>query len=339
MNRRVVLQTLVADVVRTWLQVRELQCQLGLALRTRASYERTLATVEDRYVRGVAPALELRLARQNLRNAEAAVPELRRQLAETTRRLEILLGDYPAGRLMGRDDTALMAATMPAPLPPVPADLPSALLERRPDLVAAEAGLHASVANVGAAKARLYPTLALTGSAGYTSSELSSLLDSGNDIWSLAGNLVMPLINRGATVAQVRAAEARAEQAVATYRQAVLRAFAEVENALDAERYQAEREGALTASLQEAERSLDLARQRYRAGLDNLLSTLETQRRLFNAESSLLATQRAYRTARVNLVLALGGPWDAGLTVPAAATIADTSTASSAEPTAEGVQP
>jgi len=319
LNRRVVVQTLVADVVRTWLHVRELQCQLGLALRTRATYEQTLQTVQDRYVRGVAPALDLRLARQNLLNTEGQIPELRRQLAEASRRLEILLGGYPTGRLLDLDDRALMAATMPPPLPPVPTGLPASLLERRPDILAAEAGLHATVANVGAAKARLYPTLSLTASAGYTSNELQSILDGGNGIWSLAANLVMPLINRGATVAQVRAAEARAEQAVAGYRQAVLGAFAEVENALDAERYQAEREVALAASVREARRSLDLARQRYSAGLDNLLSTLETQRRLLSAESSHLATQRALRTARVNLILALGGPWDAGLADPARA--------------------
>jgi multidrug efflux system outer membrane protein len=313
MNRRVVVQTLVADVVRTWLQVRELQCQLGLALRTRATYEQTLQTVQDRYVRGVAPALDLRLARQNLRNTEATIPQTRQQLAEAVRRLEILLGEYPAGAVVQLDDAQLRALAMPDPLPAVPAGLPSSLLERRPDLIAAEAGLHAAVANVGVAKARLYPTLTLTGSAGYTSGELDQLFQSGNDIWSLVGDVVMPLINRGATTAQVRAAEARAEQAVASYRQTVLGAFAEVENALDAERHQAAREAALTASVREARRSLDLARQRYRAGLDNLLSTLETQRRLLNAESALLATQRAFRTARVNLILALGGPWDAEL--------------------------
>ncbi len=316
MNRRVVLQTLVADVVRTWLQVRELQCQLGLALRTRATYEQTLQTVQDRYVRGVAPALDLRLSRQNLLNTEATIPELRRQLAEAVRRLEILLGDYPAGELAHLDDARLRALAMPDPLPPVPAGLPSSLLARRPDLVAAEAGLHAAVANVGVATSRLYPSISLTGSAGYTGTELDQVFEAGNDVWSLTGNLVMPLINRGATQAQVEAAEARAEQAVAAYRQTVLVAFAEVENALDAERHQAAREAALAASVREARRSLDLARQRYRAGLDNLLSTLETQRRLLNAESSLLATQRAFRTARVNLILALGGPWDAELADP-----------------------
>jgi len=309
-NRRVVRQTLVADVVRTWLQIRELQCQLGLNLRTRDSFRSTLLTVEQRYAGGVAPAVELRLARQNLLTAEAAIPEARRQLRDTVRRLEILAGQYPAAAVMATDPDDMQAALMPAPLPPVPVGLPSDLLQRRPDLHAAEASLHASVANVGAARARLYPSLSLTGSAGYNSTELDPWFDGNHDVWSLVGNLVMPLINRGATKAQIRAAEARAEQAVAGYRQAVLTAFGEVEAALDAERFQAEREEFVERSVYEARRSLELAERRYASGLDPLLTTLEAQRRLVAAEGQLLATQRAHRTARVNLILALGGPWD-----------------------------
>jgi len=316
MNRRVVVQTLVADVVRAWLQIREIQSQLGLTLRTEDNFRRTLTTVEERYASGVVPALEVRLARQNLLNALAAEPQYRQQLAEATRRLEILVGRYPAGRAANLADTDMARAAMPDPLPAVPAGLPSSLLERRPDLFAAEAALHANVANVGAAKARLYPTISLTGSAGYTSGDIDNWFATAGNVWSLAGNLAMPLINRGATMAQIRAAEARAEGAVAGYRKAVLVAFSEVENALDAERYQGQSEKVLVASVREATRSLELAEQRYRAGLDNLLSTLESQRRLFNAESALLSTQRNYRTARVNLILALGCPWDAGLVEP-----------------------
>lgn len=316
MNRRVVVQTLVADVCRTWLQVRELQCQLGLTLRTESNFRSTLTTVEARYARGVVPALEVRLSRQNLLNALAAEPEQRRLLAEATRRLEILLGRYPAGRAADMSDQDMRRAIMPAPLPSVPAGLPSDLLERRPDLMAAEAGLHANVADVGAAKARLYPTIPITADAGFVNANLDDWFAQNSSVWSIGASLFMPLINRGATQAQIKAAEARADEAVATYRRNVLYAFSEVENALDAERFQGESERMLEASVREARRSLELAEQRYRTGLDNLLSTLEAQRRLFNAESALLNTQRGYRTARVNLILALGGPWDAGLAEP-----------------------
>lgn len=315
MNRRVVVQTLIADVVRTWLLERELDCQLDLTRRTVASYRSTQAMVEERYARGVVPAFEVHLARQNLLNAQAAEPEQQRLLAEAVRRLQILSGRYPAGRHLtdheaAEDAGSDHAAVMPRPLPPVPAGLPSSLVEHRPDLLAAEANLHASTASIGAAKARLFPTLNLTASGGSVSNEFASWFTRGTDVWSLIAGLAMPLVNRGATRAQVRAAEARAEQALAGYYQAVLIALGEVENALDAEHHLARRETLLTASVQEARHALELAQQRYGAGLDSLLVTLEAQRRLLAATSALLATQRAHRTARVNLILALGGPWD-----------------------------
>jgi len=166
------------------------------------------------------------------------------------------------------------------------------------------------VAKVGVAKAALYPRIILTATGGIKSSDLSDLFSSGSDFWSLAGNLFMPLINRGATQAQIKAAEARVLQSTASYRQSILVAFSEVENALDQDHFQSLQEGYLTDSAEQARRSVNLAQDRYRRGLDGLLVTLESQRRLFNAESQLLTTQRARRSARVNLIQALGGPWD-----------------------------
>ena len=214
---------------------------------------------------------------------------------------------------------------MPEPLNTVPAGLPSDLLERRPDLMAAEMRLHSSVARVGEAKAALYPRIILTATGGSKSSDLSDLFTNGSDFWSLAGNLFMPLINRGATQAQIKAAEARVTQVTAGYRQAILVAFSEVENALDQDLYQSQQELYLTDSAEQARRSVNMAQDRYRRGLDSLLITLESQRRLFNAESQLLTTQRARRAARVNLIQALGGPWEID---PAASEVSLTSTTS-----------
>ncbi len=313
-NRRAVAQTLVADVVLTWLQVRELQLQVALTNRTVASFTSSLETVRDRYRRGLVGALDLHLASQNLAAAEAQLPVFEGQLAGARRRLEILVGRYPAGTIVASDleqaDGRLLREIMPRPLDAVPAGLPAALLERRPDLLAAEARLAGSVARIGQAKAALYPRISLTAEGGSKSLEFEDLFTSGSDAWSLVGNLVMPLINRGATKAQIKAAEARAQGAVATYQATVLQAFAEVENALDAEVFQARQEVSLTESADRAQLSVDLAQERYRRGLDSLLLTLESQRRLFNAESQLLTTQRVRRAARVDLILALGGPWE-----------------------------
>lgn len=306
-NRRAVAQGLIADVVRTWLMIRELQLQVALTERTISSLESSLAMVQERYRRGLVGPLDLHLAGQNLASAQAQLPLFRQQLGAARRTMEILAGRYPAGTV---DASDLASGVMPAPLAPVPTGLPSTLLDRRPDLLAAEANLAASVARIGQAKALLFPRLALTADGGTRSRELGDLFSQGSTAWSLLGNLVMPLINRGATQAQIQAAEARAREASAAYRGAVLQAFAEVENALDRDLYQQEREARLGESVDRARRSVQLAEDRYRRGLDGLLTTLESQRRLFTAESSLLATERERRAARVDLIQALGGPWE-----------------------------
>ena len=305
-DRRAVAQGLIAGVVRTWLEIRELQLQVALNEGTVRNFNQNLETVRGRYQRGLVTALDVHLAAQNLASAQAAGPGFRQSLARARRQLEILVGRYPAGAIEADD----FAAALPAPLPPVPEGLPGQLLERRPDLAAAELRLHASVARVGEAKAALYPRISLTGSAGSTSPELGELFTQPTNIWSLAGNLFMPLLNRGATRAQAEAAAARAEQAAAGYRGAVLQAFAEVENALDQDFHQARQEEFLTESVAQARRAVELAESRYGRGLDNILVALESQRRLYTAESGLLTTQRLRRTARVNLIQALGGPWE-----------------------------
>jgi len=313
-DRRAVAQGLIAEVVRTWLQIRELQMQVALTERTVANFQSNLVTVHERYRRGLVSPLDVHLASQNLAAARSAGPLYRQNLAVARRRLEILAGRYPAGNIQASDlesgDGTLAAQLMPDPLPPVPAGLPGELLERRPDLMAAELSLHSSVARIGEAKAALYPRISITGEAGSKTNELSNLFTNPTEVWSLAGNLFMPLINRGATQAQIKAAEARAQQATAQYRTTVLQAFSEVENALDQDYHQRNQETYLTDSVEQAQRSVNLAEERYRRGLDNLIITLESQRRLYNAESQLLATQRARRTARVNLIQALGGPWE-----------------------------
>jgi outer membrane protein, multidrug efflux system len=313
-DRRALAQSLIAGVVRTWLQIRELQLQVELNERTVINFTDNLETVRNRYQRGLVTALDVHLARQNLASAQAIGPANRLNLAEARRRLEILVGQYPAGLIAASDlenaDGTLHQAVMPEPLAPVPASLPSDLLERRPDLVAAEMRLHSSVARIGEAKAALYPRISLTASAGTSSNELNELFTSPTDIWSLAGNLFMPLLNRGATQAQIKAAEARTVQATAQYRSTILQAFSEVESALDQDHYQKQQESYLVESVDSARRSVDLAEDRYMRGLDNILVALESQRRLYNAESQLLTTERLRRTARVNLIQALGGPWD-----------------------------
>ncbi len=313
-DRKALAQSLIANVVHTWLEIRELQMQVQLNEGTVQNFTDNLETVRNRYHRGLVTALDVHLAGQNLASAQAVGPGNKQRLNQARRHLEILVGQYPSGAIIASDleqeNGTLKIITMPEPLAPVPAGLPSEMLERRPDLVAAEMRLHSTVARVGEAKAALYPRISLTASAGTSSSELSDVFTAPTNVWSLAGNLFMPLLNRGATQAQIKAAEARVMQSTAQYRTTILQAFSEVENALDQDHFQKEQETFLNESVERARSSVDLAEDRYMRGLDNILVALESQRRLYNAESQLLTTQRLRRTARVNLIQALGGPWD-----------------------------
>ncbi|MBU8871755.1 MAG: efflux transporter outer membrane subunit [Gemmatimonadales bacterium] len=310
-DRRAFAQILIANVTLTWLQVKELQLQVDLNERTVANLTEHLATVSDRYQRGLVSALDLRLVRQNLASTQAAGPSLRQELVAARRRLEILAGRYPTGSILsglGQDESSHLIS-LAHRLGPVPTGLPGELLERRPDLLAAEARLHAATAGIGQAKAALYPRISLTAEGGSKTNELANLFTSPTEAWSLVSNLFMPILNRGATQAQIKAAEARAKQTVASYRSSVLQAFAEVENALDQDRHLALQENFLVDSVEQARNSLVLAEDRYARGLDNLLITLDTQRRLYSAESQFLSVQRSRCAARVSLILALGGPW------------------------------
>lgn len=301
-----VRQALVADVVRAWLLVRESEQQRDLSADTERSWAASLETVEERYVRGVSGSLDVHQARQALAAAGAMRAQWEQDLAAARRSLEILLGRYPSAAV------AVGGVDLPdlPELPAVPPGLPSDLLERRPDIVAVELDLRAAVERIGAAKADLFPRLALTGSAGYSSPELDGLFTEGASVWSLIGNIGMPLLNRGARTAQVTAAEGRAEQARAAYVQTLLNGFREVESALTAGRVQDRRRALLRESAAHARSSLAVARDRYRRGLDPYLTVLDARRQHYRAESDLLRSEGLVRRARVDLIQALGGPWD-----------------------------
>ena len=224
----------------------------------------------------------------------------RLDLDTALRQLEILLGRYPAAQLV-----------LPAGLPeldgPVAAGLPSEVLTRRPDLAAAERRVAAAGARVAEARAALYPQLRLTGSAGTSSDQVADLLDGDFSVWSFAGSLLQPLFQGGRLRAGVDLAAAGADEALAAYASAVLRALGEVETALAAEKGLAEQETALAAAALQAEAARRLAEERYETGLGEYLVVLESQRGALDTASRRLEVQRRRLVARVDLYLALGG--------------------------------
>lgn len=295
--------SLVAQTAQTYFAAVEAKRQLELARSTAASNRTTAERIRERYRRGLRPALDLKLTEANLASSEATLHLREEQVEAVIRQLQILLGEYPTGRLE-------LADALPAVPRPVPAGLPSDLLTRRPDLLAAERRYAASVKRVDEAKAERFPRLSLTGSGGSTSEDLSDLVDRDFRVWSLGANLFRPLFEGGRIEAGVDLAESGVDVAFAVYADSVLRAFSEVESSLVAEQILAKREAALGRAVDESRAATELSQRRYTGGLIDIVTLLDAQRRLFVAESQLLTVRRARLDARVGLHLALGGGFE-----------------------------
>jgi NodT family efflux transporter outer membrane factor (OMF) lipoprotein len=292
--------SLIGQTMKAYFATVEARQQLALAEATVASVRATTEDVRDRFRRGVRPALDAWQAETQLAQAEANVSLRRQVLQAAVRQLEILLGDYPRGMHEG-------AGVLAATLPEVPAGLPSELLGRRPDLAAAERRLAAAGCRVDAARAALYPRIALTASGGTTSADLEDIVDGDFSVWSLGANLLQPLFRGGELRAEVRRNEALAAEAVASYASAVLVAFAEVEISLADAALLVDQERAAIAAAQSAAAARDLARERYQLGLTDFLAVTDGQRQAFTTESARIALLRQRLDNRIDLFLALGG--------------------------------
>ncbi|NKB89660.1 MAG: efflux transporter outer membrane subunit [Acidobacteria bacterium] len=295
--------SIAGQTAKAWFAVAEAQLQLDLAERTVASLSRSADQVRDRFERGVRPPLDLRLALAQLYGAEAAVEARKRQLDFAGRQLEVLLGLYP-----GRDlEFPRELIATPAV---VPAGLPAELVARRPDIVAAERRLTASQEQLNVARASLYPRLSLTASGGTSTAELTDLVKGDFSVWSLAGNLLAPIFSGGRLRAGVDLADAGVDADVAGYVGTALRAYSEVETTLAAETFLADRATNLEQATVQSQAAERLAMDRYRNGLENFITVLESQRRTFDAESAWIAGRRERLDNRVDLYLALGGGFD-----------------------------
>ena len=272
-SHEAVRHTVVSQVVRGRVRVATIDRGLEVVRAIRSSWEATLGIVERRYLAGVAPALDLRLARENLASARAGEVELEGQLRIAGHALDVLVGRRPGEGL------ALPALSPELPeLEPVPPDLPAGLLDRRPDLMQAEMRLAAATARIGVALADLYPSLNLTGSGGVRSDSLHELTSSSGLVYNLVGSIAGPLFSGGQRRADVRAARARAEQAAAMYSGAVLNALREVEDGLVADQTAQRRLELTKTRVAEARAADGIARDRYQRGVDPLLKVLDTER-------------------------------------------------------------
>lgn len=301
--RRGVMITLVADVAGGYFELRTLDLELEIARRTLQVNDETVAFYSRRVEGGVSNQLELDQSIANRSRTASTIPELERQIAVQENLIHFLLGQAPGPIPRG---AALNEQQAP---PGVPAGLPSALLDRRPDVLEAEELLHAANADVGAAKALFFPTISLTGLFGGASHELSNLSDSDARVWSVAAGLFQPIFQGGRLRRNYDAAKARFDESLALYQKAAFNSFREVADSLvtieKLEASRLEREKGVEA-LREA---ADLSRKRYNAGLANYLEILIADQQLFDSERLLARTRGAQFGAVVELYRSLGGGW------------------------------
>jgi multidrug efflux system outer membrane protein len=300
--RDVVSLTLAGLTTQTYFALRSFDAQIVVTRETIATRQDSLDYVRARARGGIASELEVAQAEGALADITVQLKELQRQRA---------LFEHQLATFTGTLDLALPAGdirTLPTPALP-PAGLPSALLERRPDVQQAEQQLIAANAQIGVAKAAMFPTFTLTGFGGGESTTLSNALSAGSSIWSLGLGVAMPILDWGRYRSLTDAAIARQHQATALYQQAVETAFREVADALSSVRLSSSAEQDYRASLEAARRALRLSRMRYDAGYSPYLEVLDAQRQANLSEIAALRNRQALLSATVDLMKSLGGGW------------------------------
>lgn len=302
--RRSAQLALVAEVANTYLTLAADQEQLRLARETLRVREESQALTEKRHALGAVSALDVAQSRTQVEGARADAARYAGQVAQDVNALNLLVGApvelalLPSG--FGDQVTGLAA---------LPAGLPSDVLLRRPDVLQSEHLLRAANANIGAARAAFFPSITLTGAIGTTSTELSGLFDGGTQAWSFIPVVRVPIFEGGRLRANLGAANADRDIALAGYEKSIQQAFREVADALALTGTLAEQHAALQALVDAAARAEALSVARYEAGRDSYLTRLESQRTLYVAQQALITTRLAEQSNRVTLYKVLGGGW------------------------------
>lgn len=301
--RRSTQISLVSSVANAYLNWQADQALLKLTQETLATYEQSLRLTTRSNQVGVASALDLSQARTSVESARASLAAYKRQVAQDENALVSLLG-------------AGLPTNLPTPLPldgnllaQVPAGLPSDLLTRRPDILAAEHSLMAANANIGAARAAFFPSISLTANAGTASSNLGGLFNGGSGSWLFTPNISLPIFNAGALRASLDYSKIQKDVGVANYEKVIQTAFQEVSDGLTARKTYVDQLQAQNDLVRASEDYYRLAERRYRIGVDSNLTFLDAQRSLFSNQQALISDRLAQLQAEVNLYRALGGGW------------------------------
>ena len=296
--------SLIANVATAYMTLLADHDLLHLAEQTAKSYEQSYQLIQQRYEAGISSSLDVSQSRSNLESVRSSLAQYRRQVALDQNALRLLLGtDIPTGLSSGlpEQDLTLLAS--------LGADMPSSLLTRRPDILAAEHALKAANANIGAARAAFFPSISLTANAGSMSSSLNKLFDGGSGTWLFQPSINLPIFDFGSREAQLDVAKVQEKIEVANYEKAIQTAFKEVSDGLVAQEGYREQLQAQQALVDANKTYYQLAQSRYEKGVDSYLTLLDAQRSLFSAEQGLVSTRLALLSNRVSLFKAIGGGW------------------------------
>jgi multidrug efflux system outer membrane protein len=296
-------QSIAALVTKSWFLATEAGLQAESARQTIRDGEQLVELAETRTKVGVGNDEDVYIARANVGTSRDALRQLELAQQQALRALELLIGRYPSA-------TIAVTPQLPGQPDAVPAGLPSELLERRPDVVAAERRVAAAFNRIGEAKMARLPTITLTTGISAISSDLFVLKERDNPIWNAGASLLMPIFRGGALKTQVEIRTAEQKQAIASYASIGLRAFGEVENALSAEFAAREREQILVQTLADNRRAYDIVQTQFKVGSTDLRFVTQRELALFATESALIRMQAEQRVQRVNLHLALGGGFE-----------------------------
>jgi len=302
--RRAVINTLVSNVAASYFELRSLDLQLEISKRTLASREESLKLTRALSDGGAGTMLDVRQAEQLVATAAETIPDLERRIQQQENFISTLLGNNPGPIARG------MKLTEQPHLPEVPSGIPSQLLERRPDIRAAEAQLISANAQIGVAKAAYFPQITLTASSGFESSALTSLFTGPAGLWSFGGSLLQPIFAGGRIKSGVKLSEARKEEMVLTYQQTIQQAFRGVSDSLigyQKNREFRQRQEELLISAQDAARLSEL---RYQGGATSYLEVLTNETNSFNAELGLAQAQLNELVSLVEIYRNLGGGWE-----------------------------
>jgi len=299
---------LVSSVATAYFTLQTLDEEVAITKRTIKTREKFVELTEGQHERGTVSGLDVATAQAQLALAQASLPDLERQIAQLEDELSVLLGHNPTAIVRNADgELKRMAAPQAPPIPP--AGLPSSLLERRPDVREAEQNLVAANAQIGVAKANLFPTISLTAAGGSVSTTLAKLFSTPARSWSLGGNVLQPLLDSQRNLYQVELADAQKRQALLQYEQSVQTAFEEVSDALIARQKYAEVQIAQQAQVDAQRKADTIALARYRVGYASYFDVIDADRDLFTAELTLSAAHLNTMLSVVQLYRALGGGW------------------------------